>query len=186
MRWRGLAVLYLVLAALAAEYWLVERRRPPASEAAPPRSRFLALDAAALREVRLERAGERVVGRRHADGWEVVEPAAGPIPPGLIAAFASALAGAEEIAHVAGPGADPSAFGLGDGAVRVELVPDSGAAVIVTMGGTNPTGTAVYAQRVGTPDVVLIGRQIRYYEDLIFQALAATRAPAAEEGAPVG
>ena len=186
MRWRGLAVLYLVLVALAADYWLIERERPPATEEAPPRSRFLPLDPAALREVRLERNGQRVVGRLRPEGWEVVEPAAGPVPPGLIAAFASALASAEEIAHVAGAGADPSAFGLGDGAVRIELVSDAGPAVVVTMGGTNPTGTAVYAQRVGTPDVVLIGRQVRYYQDLIFQALAASRAPAAEEGAPVG
>jgi len=44
---------------------------------------------------------------------------------------------------------------------------------VVTIGDANPTGTAVYAQRQGAPDVVLIGRNVRYYEDLIFQALPA-------------
>jgi hypothetical protein len=56
----------------------------------------------------------------------------------------------------------------------------------VTIGGANPTGTAVYAQRQDSADVVLIGRNVRYYEDLIFQALAAERAPATEKNAPIG
>ena len=56
----------------------------------------------------------------------------------------------------------------------------------ITIGGTNPTGTAVYARRRGTPDVVLIGRNVRDYEDLIFQALSADRVPATEAGAQIG
>jgi hypothetical protein len=186
MRWGRLAVLYLVLALLAAEYWYVERARAPEAEEAPPRARFLALEPAAVREVRLLRDGRLVVGRRLGEGWEVVEPRDASIPSGLIAAFTSALASAEEIAHVAGADADRAAFGLTAGAVRVELVPETGEAVVVRMGQTNPAGTAIYAQRVGAADVILIGRQVRYYEDLIFQALAADRVPAADEAAPVG
>ena len=186
MRWGRLAVLYLVLAALATEYWLIERPRAPQSDEAPPRTRFLTLEPGAVREVRLLRDGRLVVGRRRAESWEVVEPRGASIPPGLIAAFTSALAGAEEIAHVAGADADPVAFGLTTAAVRVELVPETGEAVVVRMGETNPAGTAIYAQRVGARDVILIGRQVRYYEDLIFQALAADRVPEADEAAPVG
>ncbi len=37
-----------------------------------------------------------------------------------------------------------------------------------------------------SPEVVLIGRNVRYYEDLIFQALSAARVPAADADAPVG
>jgi len=50
MRWRQVVVLYLVLAALAGEYWFVERRREPRGvtevAALPP---FLRLDPATLR-----------------------------------------------------------------------------------------------------------------------------------------
>ena len=186
MRWRQVLLLYAVLGGLGAEYWLVERRRVEPEEAEQARPRFLPVEPAELREIRLLRDGRTVVSRRGASGWEVVEPAGAPIPPDLIAAFASALAGAEEIAHVAGAEADPRTYGLDDRAVRVEMLTERGDSVSVTIGATNPTGTAVYAQRGGTPDVVLLGRNVGYYEELLFQALSAGHVPAAEEGAPVG
>ena len=69
MRWRQVVVLYLVLAALAGEYWFVERRREPrgvAEVAAPPP--FLRLDPATLREIRLVRGGRTVITRRRGRG----------------------------------------------------------------------------------------------------------------------
>ena len=93
MRWRQVVVLYLVLAALAGEYWFVERRREArgvAEVAAPPP--FLRLDPATLREIRLVRGGRTVITRREGEGWTIVEPAGAPIAPDLIAAFTNALA----------------------------------------------------------------------------------------------
>ena len=132
------------------------------------------------------RGGRTVVSRREGAGWTILEPAGAPIAPDLIAAFANALADATEIARVGGAEADADTYGLGQQAARVEVVCTSGDPIEVTIGGPNPTGTAVYARRRGTPDVVLIGRNVRYYEDLIFQALSADRVPAAEAGAPIG
>jgi hypothetical protein len=187
VRWRQVIALWAVFAALGLEYAFVERVRvAPAPDTRPVRRRFLALDAAQLREVRLWRGGRTIVSRRAAGGWSVVEPAAATIPPDLIAAFADALTEAEEIALVSGENADPRAFGLDDAAARVEIVSETGEPVVVIIGGTNPTGTAVYARRGNTPDVVLIGRNVRYYEDLLFQALPAARVPAADGEAPVG
>ena len=37
----------------------------------------------------------------------------------------------------------------------------------------NPARTAVYAQRSDSPRVFLIGLNVRYYEDLLFEALRA-------------
>jgi len=187
VRWRQVVLLYLVFAALAGEYWLVERRAEPkgqAEHAAPPL--FLRLEPAAVREVRLLRGGRTVISRREGAGWTIVEPAGAPIAPDLIDAFTSALAEATEIARVGGAEADTHAYGLDERAARVEMVSEKGDPIEVTIGGTNPTGTAVYARRRGTPDVVLIGRNVRYYEDLIFQALSADRVPATEAGAPIG
>jgi hypothetical protein len=188
VRWRPVVLAYLLLAGLAAEYWLVERPRArPEREAAPEpaRPRFLpVLSPADVREVRLTRDGRTVVSRREADAWTVVEPVGTAIPSDLIGAFATALAQAEEIARVGH--AEGDAFGLREGATRVELRAATGAPVVVTIGAANPTGTAVYAQRADSAEVVLIGRQVRYYEDLIFQALTSERAPATETGAPIG
>src|SRR2546429_5045691 len=85
MRWRQVVVLYLVLAALAGEYWFVERRREPrgAAEVAPPPP-FLRLDPAPLREIRLVRGGRTVITRREGEGWTRVEPAGAPRPSGLL------------------------------------------------------------------------------------------------------
>jgi hypothetical protein len=184
--WRRVALLWVVCGLLAAEWALVERRRPEVVPEVAARPRFVPVDATALREVRLTRDGRTIVARRAGDVWSVVEPADASVPAGLLGAFTTALTSAEEIERVAGPGANTHAFGLDARAVRVELLDGSGRPVIVVMGETNPTGTAVYARRGGSGDVVLIGRQVRYYEELIFQAVDASHVPAADENAPVG
>lgn len=187
MRWRQVIVLYAVLGGLAADWFLVERRPPaPADDRRPARPRFLDVSRDALREVRLTRGGRVIVGRQAGGAWSVVEPSDAAIPPDLVAAFTDALTGAEEIDRVAAGDADARAFGLDERAARVELVGAGGGPVIVTIGDTNPTGTAVYARRGGTPGVVLIGRNVRYYEDLLFQALPAGRVPAADGDLPIG
>jgi hypothetical protein len=39
------------------------------------------------------------------------------------------------------------------------------------LGSRNPSGTAIYAQRDDTRRVFLIGLNVRYYEDLLFQGV---------------
>jgi hypothetical protein len=184
--WGRVILCWVVLAGLVAEYWLVERPHARRVETAPARPRFVHVRPGDVREVRLSREGRTVVSRRQGSAWAVVEPAGTSIPPDLLGAFANALTEAEEIAHVAGADADPEAFGLDARATRVEITGERGDPVVVTIGSANPTGTAVYARRDASPDVVLIGRNVRYYEDLIFQALSAARVPAADGDAPVG
>lgn len=185
MRWRQVIFLYAVVAVLGAEYWVFERRAPPAAETLPARPRLVPVAPGAVREVRVSRGGRTVVSRREAAGWAVVEPSDAPIPADLVAAFANALADAEEIATIDRADADPRSYGLDDRAARVEVTSETGEHVLLTIGDANPTGTAVYARRPGTSEVVLIGRNIRYYEDLIFQALSPQRAPATEGDAPI-
>src|SRR5436309_13321400 len=93
MRWRQVVVLYLVLAALAGEYWFVERRGEPrgVTEAAAPPP-FLRLHPTTLREIRLVRGGRTVVTRREGEGWTTAEPAGAPLAPALIATSTNALA----------------------------------------------------------------------------------------------
>ncbi len=42
--------------------------------------------------------------------------------------------------------------------------------VRVLLGARNPTRTAVYAKRDDRPAVYLVGLNVQYYEDLIFEA----------------
>src|SRR5437870_5901033 len=159
MRWRQVVVLYLVVAALAGEYWFVERRGEPrgVTEAAAPPP-FLRLDPMTLREIRLVRGGRTVVTRREGEGWTIVEPAGAPIAPDLIAAFTNALADATEIARVGGADPDPHAYGLDDQAARIAVIPARGGPIEITIAGTTPTRTGRCAGRPGTP-AALLGRR---------------------------
>jgi hypothetical protein len=187
VRWRQVVVLYVVLGGLAIAWWTGGGPPTPPAGEAPARRRFLPLGDARIREVTLQRRGRVVRARREGERWAVVEPSNAAVPSDLVAAFTEALARAEEIAQVADDArADVQPFGLDEGAVRVEVRPESGPAVVVRIGGTNPTGTAVYARREGTAGVVLIGRNVSYYVGLIFEALPPARRPAGDGDAPVG
>lgn len=185
MGWRQVIGLWVVFGALAAEFWLVERRQvePPRTNR-PERRRFVDVDPSEIREVVCTRTGRSVAARMSEGHWTVVDPPDAPIPSDLVAAFVDALAKAEEIDEVAPGAVDARAFGLDTAASRIELKA-AGAPVVVTIGGPNPTGTAVYARRGEAPDVILIGRNVRYYEDLLFQALPAAPVPSTD-GMPVG
>src|SRR5581483_9150829 len=52
VRWRQVIFLYAVVAVLGAEYWVFERRAPPAAETLPARPRLVPVAPGAVREVR--------------------------------------------------------------------------------------------------------------------------------------
>jgi hypothetical protein len=175
--WRQIALLYAVLGVLAVLY-AVEPRRPEIETDAPPaRPRFLAVDRDLVVEVRIERAGRPVTLRRAGDRWHVAEPAGASVPPDLVRAFVEALVAADEIDRVAAVPTDVEPFGLDAGATRVTIASGGAEPTVVLLGSTNPTGTALYARRGGDAGVVLIGRNVRYYEDLIFEALPPPAVP---------
>ena len=178
MRWRQVGFLYVVLAILAV-FYVWERPATPVREGErPPRPRFLTVTANDVAAIRLVRGGRTVSLRRNGRDWVVVEPAGMQVPNDLVSGFLQALLTTEEIDHVATTTGELGSFGLDDQADRVELAPASGDAVVVTLGGTNPTGTALYARRGPDGGVVLIGRQVRDYEDMIYNALPRGAVPA--------
>jgi hypothetical protein len=177
MRWRDVAVLYAIAGLLAVDWMRAPRPTDQDAMVAPPRARIVPLDAASVNEVAIEHGERRVVARRSGDEWRVEEPAGADVPSDLVRAFVAAVLEAEEIEKV-GPEADAAAFGLGDGATRVELRPAGGPPETLWLGGANPSGTAVYARRLGGDGVVLVGRTLRLYEEMILQALPRPNVPA--------
>jgi hypothetical protein len=186
MRWRQVGVLYLVLAVLAALY---ARERPGGRErdqSRPPRARFLQVAAADVTAMRLARGAQVVSVRRDGDGWVVVEPAGAELPSDLVRGFLEALLSTEEIDRIATTTGDLGSFGLDDGADRVELTLTRGGPVVVALGGTNPSGTALYARRDADGGIVLIGRQVRDYQDMIYGALPRGAVPAGTADGRIG
>lgn len=185
MRWRQVLLLWAVFVALLAHWTLVERhRRPAGAREAPVRARFLELQPADVTALVVERQGRRLVARREAGAWRVVEPAGVRVPGDLVAAFLEALAAAEEIEQVTATTAEAAAFGFGEGAARVEVERAGRPPLVVVLGGENPTGTAIYARQGTGSRIVLIGRNVRYYEALLLEALPRGEVPAG--AGPIG
>lgn len=183
MRWRQVALLWLVAAMLGAQYLLVDHRRPTVHPKERPARRHLLADfpSEAVVGVRMERRGAAVALRRYGDAWAVEQPSGGEVPAGLIEAFVEALTAVEEIERVPtdAPGAD--ALGLGEGALRLYVTDAGGREVELTVGGTNAAGTAVYARVGATGHAVLIGRNLEYYASLILQEVKRSAEPEGDD-----
>lgn len=186
MRWRQVGGLYAVLGVLAALYAL---QRPPVQEADPSRPvrpRFLQVAAADVTGFTVVRGARRVRVRREGDEWVVVEPAGAVVPRDLITGFLQALLTAEEIDRIVTTTRDLGGFGLDEHGDRIELSLLRGEPVVVTLGLPNPTGTALYARRESDGTVVLIGRRVRDYEDMLHNALPRGTVPVNDADGPIG
>jgi uncharacterized protein DUF4340 len=186
LSWRQIGVLYVVAALLGAWYLGREWHVLAPHEETGGRARLLSPEVAAADELRMARRDRHLVARRVEGRWTVHEPPGADVPADLLTALVEALAGADVIQRVGDVGGEGTAFGLDEQAVTIELVAREQKPVALRLGAINPGGTAVYAQRVGSRDVVLIGRNVRYYEDLIFDALGPKQGPVVDETKPVG
>jgi hypothetical protein len=174
MSWRRVAGIYLILIALAAWVLVVERDAPPL-EAPPPQATvgpsLVDATAEAVTAVTLRMQGVVVRAARADNRWRAIEPVGVRIPSDLIEATVATLTAgqaAERIADTAEQ--DLAAYGLDAPAATLELSMDPGRAVTVEVGAQNPTRTAVYARRGDSPAIFLVGMNLRYYIDLIFEA----------------
>jgi hypothetical protein len=186
VRWRQVALLYVVAAILAVLYGRERAPGPEVDRSRPPRPRFLQMAESEVSGIRLVRGHRAVNLRREGRDWVVVEPAGMQLPNDLVTGFLQALLTTEEIDHVATTTGELASFGLDEQADRVELARTEGEPLVVTLGGTNPTGTALYARSIRDGGVVLIGRQVRDYEDMIYDALPRGTVPAGTADGRIG
>ena len=186
MRWRQVIVLYVIAGFLALDYFHGSTAgEEPSGDPKAGRPRVVRLDRATISEVAIQHGDRLVVARRDGDGWRVEEPAGVDIPSDLVGAFVAAVLEANEIERI-GKDQAGAAFGLDAAATRVEIRPSGGPPETLWLGDVNPSGTAVYARRLGDDGVILVGRAVRLYEELIFQALPRPAVPADTPDGPVG
>jgi hypothetical protein len=186
VRWRQVGLLYAIAALLAVLYGRERTPPPDADRSHPPRPRFIQLTAEDVVGIRLLRGLRSVELRREGHDWVVVEPAGAELPNDLVTSFVRALLTTEEIDRVATTTGELASFGLDEQGDRVEIARTEGDPVVVTLGGTNPTGTALYARGARDGSVVLIGRQVRDYEDMIYDALPRPAVPAGTADGRIG
>jgi hypothetical protein len=175
--WRAVGIVYAVFALLLAFVLRFERQpavEAPPPEAAPARS-LLGVAPKAVHAITFRRETARVRAERDDGRWRMLEPAGALVPPDLIdAAVATLTAGqVSEVVADDSRGTDLTVFGLSAPSSSIVLTTDADGAireVTVLFGAMNPTRTAVYARVADDPRVYLVGLNVRYYEDLIFEA----------------
>ena len=176
MSWTRVAVIYGVLAVLVGYLALFEWASPelPATLEPPtPAASLLGTDAGAVRAITFTKDGRSVQASRETGRWRAIEPLGARVPPDLFdAAIAALTAGqaSEKLAHETEHRlAD---YGLASPAATIALVSGEGPSrpISVLIGARNPTQTAVYARRTDENAIYLVGMNLRYYIDLIFDA----------------
>jgi hypothetical protein len=182
--WRGVAGVYAVLGLLAAYVFLLDRREPPPSTSGPPPAErsLLGTDAGSVTAIAFRRDGASVRAVREDAGWRIAEPANAPVPPDLIAAAVGTLTAGQLSDVLLESQADLASFGLTSPAATIDVTlgPPSPERVEVLLGGRNPTRTAVYAKRADRAAVFLVGLNVLYYTELIFDAASGVVEPAAK------
>ncbi len=167
MSWRRA----LAYAALGLALAIVYRSTAPPAAVVLSRSRApepSASSTPAIDAVHVESDGRAVHAVRSGELWQITQPAGGRVPSDLITALISAVL--ETPAEpVAADRTDVEEFGLDTPSARVTFNRPGAAPVTVVLGSVNAAETGVYGRLEGSPQVLLLGLNVRYYVDLVFK-----------------
>ena len=131
------------------------------------------LDLNGVEGITLSRSKQTIHFQKTADGklFEVTAPSGAFVPQDLMTALSGLFLKTEEVEIVADSG-DSSQYGLEHPVTVAEVTsPGRAAPVRISFGSENPTHTAIYAKLDGSPKIFLLGLDMKYYQDLIFEWL---------------
>ena len=102
--------------------------------------------------------------------YQLVAPQGKFVPQDLMAALVQLLVSAKSVEVVSEDSKDLKQFGLDSPRSEITIEAKGKPQPIkIAFGSENPTHTAVYAQVLGVPKVFLLGRNLDYYQGLMFQ-----------------
>jgi hypothetical protein len=150
---------------------------------------YYLVDTPALKVVRLKQEQESLLKLSSIDGitvsrgpetikfertsdpkrYQVVTPSNGFIPQDLMQATTALLLGATSVEVVSDNPNDLRQFGLDQPSTTMVIEAPGREPIRIEFGSLNPTKTAVYARIIGNPKVFLLGRNLEYYQTLMFQ-----------------
>lgn len=166
------AILLTVLLAILLPYYLLADRPQMRQLHVKQQERAGLLKIDAVQAVTLTRGNESLKFEKTADGklFKVVAPPNGFAPQDLMNALVALFVDAKDVEIVSDTSDDLAQFGLDHPKAEVLIETPGGAPPIrLIFGSDNPTHTAVYAKIESSPKVFLLGRNLEYYQDLMFQ-----------------
>jgi hypothetical protein len=183
LTWRNTLACWIAAALLSAYYVAFERRPAPPSEIQAAREKVLDVYSDEVTAVTLRREGREIRCERKDKRWQVVQPEGASVPPDVVSALIENLTDkqeAEQISDAPKP-EELQAFGLNESSPQVVIELSGGRKYSVKLGARNPTQTAIYAQASNSPRVLLVGVNVQYYADLLYDAgVHATKSVAAK------
>lgn len=168
-------IAFWVVAALLFGYWWAVERAPDDAKAGLEiqREKFVELYRDEVQAVELTRDGRTVRAERNEKKrWAAVAPAGVALPHDLVVTLIDSLSDEQqsEVVNDKPTEADLSAFGLDEPRTRVRLELAGGKDLRIEFGAANPPHTAIYARKHVSPKIYLVGLNLEYYGDLLFQA----------------
>lgn len=140
------AALLVVLIALGAYIWFIERKREPANPDAKAKV-FAALQADQVEALTVTSSkGETTTLKKENGTWRITAPVQAEVDAVEVSAITSGLASLEEQRVVEEQASDLAAFGLAPPRSAVEFTTAGGAAQRLQLGEKTPTGGDMYAR----------------------------------------
>jgi hypothetical protein len=152
---RAIAALAIAAALLGGGYYLIDvRGRAAREEALRAERRVVHFDPARVRQIAIDKPGERVALRGGGGAWRIVSPIEEVADPQVVEGLLSFVGRLETVRSLDGV-SDLAAVGLDRPAATLALTADDGQTLTLLLGGPNPVKTGVYAAVQGAPLVFL-------------------------------
>jgi hypothetical protein len=122
--------------------------------------------------VSITRGNESLRYQKTADGklYNLVEPQGKFVPQDLMQALVALLVNAKQVEVVSDNLKDVAQFGLDHPRSEMTITgAGNGKPIHMFFGSENPTHTAIYAEIEGIPKVFLLGRNLEYYQTVMFE-----------------
>jgi hypothetical protein len=165
------AIVFTILLAILAPYYVLADR-PQVRRMEFRHEHESLLDLNAVNGVTITRGKETLRFERTADGklFKLVAPPNAFAPDDLMKAFTALLVEAGDVEVVSDNPADAAQFGLVHPQSEIVIeAPGKPSPLHLFLGAENPTHSAVYARLENSPKIFLLGRNLEYYQDLMFQ-----------------
>jgi len=163
------AILYTVAFFILLPFYLWDRPTVKPVALRDTQQSLLKLDS--IDSVEVSRGNESLKFQKTPDQklFQVVEPQGKFIPQDLMNAVASLLITQKQVEVVAENTQDLRQYGLDQPSSTMTVQGRGQPPIKLSFGAENPTHTAIYAKIEGRPQVFLLGKNIDYYDALMFQ-----------------